>query len=290
MKQNELVEIKTIKKPKRLLLTNFFLSAYAQDIYSLIIIKLKMEFDKKYFKIDPSTIKKELLDNLSTDFIFHKDELSEILNLSNKIICKKDKFGSYLLQEAVQELRRAEIIVHNLKNDTITNDKLTFRVTGLINNGEWDGSRLLLNVDKYVCYELIEYSYNNGFSLIDKYVFFKIRDPSAKKIFELVSSDKRKNYSCNLYEYFKAVFDFNEDSFLQNRIIEKYLVRPINVLIRDSDGLITTEFHGDKGYKLSALGGSRGTSINGDTVIEFTLKHRERDIESEILNKNKLKL
>ena len=278
------IQNKSIKKPKRFLLHNFHLSNYAQDIYALMLLQLKSEFDGKFFEQEPSEIRENVLLTLQHEFHFTLDELSELFELTPKVINKKNTDGVYFLKTAIQELRRAEITIHGLydedNNPIVDNEMNSWRVTGLINWGEWDGSILTLNLDPYISYELIEYAHNGGFSFIDKSVFFKIRDATAKKIFELVSSDKRKQFRCNLFDYLHSVCDFNEDKFNQSHLLQKHLTRPIGVLLRDSDGLLFK--NSDRGYRLIGLGGSRGTSVTSKTIVEFEISHKEKIIEDSI--------
>ena len=279
------VKDKSIKKPKRFLLHNFHLSNYAQDIYALILLQLKSEFDNKFFNKEPYKIRNEIMSTLPNELSFSLFELSELFKLTTKVINKKNNDGIFMMKDAIQELRRSEILIHHLydNNDKpITNELNSWRVTGLINWGDWDGKNLTINIDPYIAYELIEYSHNGGFSFVDKYIFFKIRDASAKKIFELISSDKRKFFRCNLYQYLHSVSDFNENDFNQSKLLQKYIARPINVLLKDGDGVLLKI--SDRGYRLIGLDGSRGTSINSSTIIEFEILHKEKIIEDELMN------
>ena len=273
-----LIESKKIKKPRRFLLPDFYLGCEAQDLYALLLLRIKEEFDRKFFGKEPIDHRTEIISSLPTDYIFSIDDLSGIFNLTKKVLLKK-KNNKFVLKIAVQELRRAEVIHHVYSDDEFFD--CSFRVTGLINWGDWNGSKLILSVDPYIAYEFIEYSHNGGFSLIDQSVFFKLRNPISKRIFELISSDKRMHYKCNFFDFLKSVIsdEFNEKTIKRDGLIKKYLVRPIDVLIRDSNGLVT---HNDgQGYVLHNLGGSRGNTITKDTILEFTLENKNKKIISE---------
>jgi hypothetical protein len=275
MNQNDYLSIgcKSIKKPKKLLLHKFVLGAYSYDLYGLILLSVKNDFDKKFFALNPFDIRRDIIRDINTSYSFTKSQLCELFDMSNKVIHKKNSNGVFFLICAIQELRRSEITVYNsLKNN------VDFRVTGLINNGNYDDGVLTVDIDPYICYELVEYAHNGGFSLIDKDLFWKLRNPVAKKIFELISSDKRKCFKCNLFDYLYSVCeDFDPNDFNQRVLIQKYLKRPIDSLLKESNGLIVKV--SDKDYEFSRLSGLNGNAINESTVLQFNLMHKEIDIE-----------
>jgi hypothetical protein len=267
-----------IRKPKKLLLHSFSLSSYAYDIYALLLLSVKNDFDKNFFGIEPvDENRSEIMSKLKREYSFTRSQLSDLFHMPVRVLNKRDDDGEFFLVSAIQELRRAEITIFNgIKNN------IDFRVTGLINNGNYYDGILTIDMDPFVCYEFIEYQRHGGMSLIDKNIFWKIRDPIAKKIFELIASDKRKPYQCNLINFLNMVApDFKLSDFKQRTTLQKYLRRPIERLLKDSNGLIVKGLDTDGLYTLSGLSGDRSNSINEQTIVRFNLLHKEVKVKND---------
>jgi hypothetical protein len=301
---------KSYKKPNKYLAyqhKKLSLSVEAQDIYTLILIQIKKEFDKRYFKISPELIRDDIINSLPTTYTFCIDKLIKIFQISKKVLTKKipkskvradvlNVYNNYVLSyggsvnlddkvfifaTAVIELKLAVFMIPNKYDSTgkpidpINN----WDLKSLIDHGSFNGKELSIKIDPVVVYELLQYKFNGGFTEVFLEHFYSVREPYSRKLLELLSQFNYSEIEFNVFEYLASVDHlFDKNNFSQRALAQKAFKRAVEYLIRDTNGywFVSNDLK-DKGvlngYEFKNLG-SNG-SFTEKTTVRFLLSRKD---------------
>jgi plasmid replication initiation protein len=206
------------------------LSPREQDLLSLMILGLKKEYDKVHFSGDESDI--------PTSFAFGTDELCEKFSMT--------RHGLYsALDSATSSVMKRFV---EIKND----ENKTFEKVSLCSYARFENGVLRLSVTKEAASYMIDYS--KGFAEVDLELLLSFRGAYEKRILELISRFKFSDYTTSIGELclqLGANFEaFERFDVFKNTV----LVKPINNIVKKSNGVWVKKEGYPYGFELSKKG------------------------------------
>ncbi|QQX82688.1 replication initiation protein (plasmid) [Shewanella sp. KX20019] len=249
--------MKPIKKPHHAMIARMNFSARERDLITLMYRGVKSAYDKEYYKS-----KKVDIDSLPNVYEFTKDELFDVFNLS--------KQGLYDALDSSTDGVMSKLISIKLPNENKFKKKL------ICYDAEFSDGVLKLAIHPDFIPSMVDYS--KGYTEFDLNLQLSLSGNYEKLILELISRFKNnKNYVLTLGEYCDLfqinVSDYSRPQVFFNTVLNK----PIQRLIKASNGVWTAKEGFDKGYSVI----KSGRSYKDSDKIIFKMKYNDPD-KSEI--------